>query len=295
MVIIIKICKICGKEFDRKINRQKCCSDECSKINKAQYDKEKHARYKLEKPKYKKICPSCGLDFETILEKSICCSEKCAALISNNKIEIKKCLNCGKEFNGKRGNLYCSSSCKNKYRESVAKYTHKCIFCGKEFKSNAENRTYCSNKCFLKDITKHKAICEHCGKEFVGKNKRPNRFCSRKCFCQHLGFEDKNMPKYKSVVSDMQHIKKAKKFHVEYEHMDPLDLYEKDNWKCAICGEKIDKNLYYPNPMSASIDHIIPFTKGGTHTKGNVRATHLRCNIIRGNKLIESKNGQLRF
>ena len=54
-----KICIVCGKAFEPRVNNQKCCSPECSdvqkvKIAKASYEKHKHQAKKKEKPKEKK-------------------------------------------------------------------------------------------------------------------------------------------------------------------------------------------------------------------------------------------------
>lgn len=58
---------------------------------------------------------------------------------------------------------------------------------------------------------------------------------------------------------------------------------------CALCGMPLDKSLKYPNPMSISIDHIIPVALGGRSTLDNLQATHLVCNKQKGKK-ITSKN-----
>lgn len=56
--------------------------------------------------------------------------------------------------------------------------------------------------------------------------------------------------------------------------------------KCALCGLPINKNLKYPDPMSISIDHIIPISKGGKSSLDNLQATHLICNKQKGTKII---------
>lgn len=58
---------------------------------------------------------------------------------------------------------------------------------------------------------------------------------------------------------------------------------------CALCGMPIDKTLKYPNPMSISIDHIIPVALGGQSTLDNLQATHLICNKEKGKKLLNLK------
>lgn len=53
-----------------------------------------------------------------------------------------------------------------------------------------------------------------------------------------------------------------------------------------MCGEKVerDKNPYhehYPN-----VEHVIPISKGGTHTWDNVKLAHRKCNWEKGDKII---------
>lgn len=61
-------------------------------------------------------------------------------------------------------------------------------------------------------------------------------------------------------------------------------IYERDAWKCQICRCRVLKTLRYPDLMSASIDHIIPLSQGGTHEPANVRLTHFLCNSTRGDR-----------
>lgn len=58
---------------------------------------------------------------------------------------------------------------------------------------------------------------------------------------------------------------------------------------CALCGMPIDKTLKHPDPMSISIDHIIPVAMGGRSTIDNLQATHLICNQSKGKKLFSIK------
>lgn len=55
---------------------------------------------------------------------------------------------------------------------------------------------------------------------------------------------------------------------------------------CALCGRQIDKTLKYPHPLSASIDHITPLSKGGHPSAlDNLQLVHTACNIKKSNKL----------
>lgn len=62
-----------------------------------------------------------------------------------------------------------------------------------------------------------------------------------------------------------------------------LEIFDRDNWTCHLCGEMVDKELSYPDPLSASLDHVKPVTKGGGHTRDNVACSHLRCNLKKRN------------
>lgn len=59
-------------------------------------------------------------------------------------------------------------------------------------------------------------------------------------------------------------------------------VFERDKWKCHICGGRIDKSLTAPDRSSATLDHIVPLTFGGEHTMHNIKAAHYGCNSRRG-------------
>lgn len=63
------------------------------------------------------------------------------------------------------------------------------------------------------------------------------------------------------------------------------DIYRRDGWKCGLCARPIDSRLTYPNPRSASLDHIVPISRGGDHVRANVQAAHLGCNLAKGNRV----------
>jgi hypothetical protein len=62
-------------------------------------------------------------------------------------------------------------------------------------------------------------------------------------------------------------------------------VYAQSNWKCHLCGKRVRRNLKYPHPKSASLDHIIPLSwrkDSPGHVWGNVALAHLRCNQSKG-------------
>jgi 5-methylcytosine-specific restriction endonuclease McrA len=55
---------------------------------------------------------------------------------------------------------------------------------------------------------------------------------------------------------------------------------------CWICGHLIDKTLPATDPMSFTVDHVIPLSRGGpARDLALLRAAHRRCNSRRGNQL----------
>lgn len=65
--------------------------------------------------------------------------------------------------------------------------------------------------------------------------------------------------------------------------IDKVVLFASYDWICYLCKEKIDKRLLCPDPMAASIDHVVPLSRGGTHTWDNVMPAHAICNFMKSN------------
>lgn len=58
---------------------------------------------------------------------------------------------------------------------------------------------------------------------------------------------------------------------------------------CGICGLPVDMSLKSPDPMSKTIDHIIPINKGGHPSDlSNLQLAHRCCNRQKGDKLFVS-------
>jgi hypothetical protein len=54
-------------------------------------------------------------------------------------------------------------------------------------------------------------------------------------------------------------------------HAERLNVLERDDGLCGICGEDID-------PLDYDLDHIIPTSKGGLHEMDNLQLAHRACN-----------------
>ena len=64
------------------------------------------------------------------------------------------------------------------------------------------------------------------------------------------------------------------------ELIEPFDretVFERDDWICYLCGDRCEP----PDPFNvkaATIDHVVAYANGGSHTAGNARTCCLGCN-----------------
>ena len=68
-------------------------------------------------------------------------------------------------------------------------------------------------------------------------------------------------------------------------------LWASQSGLCALCGEPMMRNRFEAphsriwEKQRATIDHIIPCSKGGTDARDNLQLAHAHCNKVKGNKI----------
>lgn len=81
-------------------------------------------------------------------------------------------------------------------------------------------------------------------------------------------------------------------------------LIKRDNGICQLCGQPVNNNdcqmtdegYFVAGKQYPSIDHIIPVSKGGTHTWDNVQLAHRHCNSIKKDESVyEIKNNKIKI
>lgn len=93
----------------------------------------------------------------------------------------------------------------------------------------------------------------------------------------------KDHPEYGRAV---QQRRRAQKYQAPFEKFLDAEIFERDGWACQLCMQPVDPDLRWPDPFSASLDHITPLSKGGHHLRSNCQLAHLRCNIKKADSLI---------
>ncbi len=115
--------------------------------------------------------------------------------------------------------------------------------------------------------------CEACGEP----TQKP-RFCSAKC--------GRKSDAVRACMRAASHVRRSKVKGVEFERFDPVDVLRRDDWTCYICGVHTPENLRGTfDQLAPEIDHIVPVSRGGTHTWSNVACCCRKCNGLKRAKM----------
>lgn len=74
-------------------------------------------------------------------------------------------------------------------------------------------------------------------------------------------------------------LRRARMRGAECESVDPFRVFDRDSWKCRLCGVKTPKakrGTYADN--APELDHILPLSRGGAHTYVNTQCVCRKCN-----------------
>jgi len=241
-----------------------------------------------------KLCEQCNTPLPYKARRW--CSKECDARASNKtgklahellKGPIKSvCVCCGKtppNENAREGQKFCSYKCRSKIKSCISKesmalrkmaeaWRPKPPPVPKPEKTERQLRVF---TCLT---------CKSTRKEKTGHWKK---YCSPICTPKRPRSKtNKNSPSYKKAKKAWRLKRKAiergatiaEKFH-------PFEIFDRDGWRCQICGTKTPKALrgtYKPN--APELDHIVPISKGGSHSKSNSQTSCRRCNAEKSNK-----------
>ena len=97
-------------------------------------------------------------------------------------------------------------------------------------------------------------------------------------------FELKLAEKEKKRASALKgsHTRRARMNNAFVEVVDQIKVFNRDKWICQLCGYSVSKLRDRNLVDIASLDHIIPISKGGEHSYANTQLAHLSCNLRKG-------------
>lgn len=266
-----------------------------------------------------RTCPVCGSDVTGHPSRRYCsdgCSKKAdsdrhkaryAARTQTVKMG-RSCELCGSSIpvDAHGGASYCSDACQKKARRRervsnaaamrerrrlagtalVTVRPTRCRKCDAEFVLDrsfyrGHPRLYCGPECLYKyryePVGPFAKTCRVCGDDYESTQQK-SKFCSKRC-------EGKS-PKRKARSAARRGATAGPS------DFSSAEIAERDGWVCGLCGSGIPKRHRWPQPLSLSIDHIVPVSFGGEHSARNVQASHLRCNQSKGAR---SRHSQLRL
>jgi len=184
---------------------------------------------------------------------------------------MAQCPTCRVSFRQTRDRRkFCSNECKG--RKAVATPWRtilnwvSCDWCSTPIVGNRGRKTcsYCRLAYSYRSCAVKFGICRRCGSPFTMHRMGPTALRCSPCRDIHLWEQKTRYKKVSKLVDYLGH---------------------RDAWRCGICHRSVSRSIYdSQNPMSKSVDHIIPVSQGGTDDPANLRLAHLGCNMRRSNK-----------
>jgi len=308
-VLHLRVCQCCGADWKAKSRVAKFCSRRC--------------QYVAAGSRVVLACQACGESFDsavTLSEGRRFCSREC--FLSVHRTAERTCVECGKTFRrapAQRDKAkYCGRDCyftaraagrqhwdrgkiADAARERVwhrgGRYKHspsaKAI---REMASNMALHMSAVASLWRRAATAR--WCDVCGKQ----NLRPSsQYCSKACArtflvgreCTECGkgilvagesrrTKCKRCSKRNRLASNNR--KRCRLYGVPYDStIKSRWVFERDGYKCYLCGRKTRPNKNQLHPRYPTVDHVVPLSAGVYgHTADNVRCACRRCNEAKG-------------
>lgn len=199
---------------------------------------------------------------------------------------------------------YCTAECHNlagreRYVESDAYESDKaakreanrikplnsleCIGCGGNFESRDKVSKFCSQRCCNRWLDTHNKA--RCTASDCDRGVRAKGICSMHWKRKEAAEGRRSKEPWGERRKANYHKRRAQKLNLPADAIRPLDVYERDEWVCGLCSLPVDRAVSYPDPLSPSLDHVIPLSLGGHHVMENVQLAHLSCNVRKGNRV----------
>lgn len=214
---------------------------------------------------------------------------------SNSNIKCSRC-NRPKEksaFYVSKGTFssQCKACASAIYRETyipkhgATNHNRPCLHCSRIYQPRQRRKSiYCSPNCknaaynlkSKEQRIKTKAVIERrcviCNKPIPSTNRSDKKYCSMRCA------ED--------VRGKINNASRRIRTESSFERISRFEIYSRDNWECQLCHKPVKRELIWPHKHCASLDHILPLSRGGTNTVANLQLAHYSCNSRRGDKLL---------
>ncbi|MHB1154884.1 MAG: HNH endonuclease [Eubacteriales bacterium] len=257
---------------------------------------------------YDKTCISCGKLFITQDKNRKCCSSDCGLIQGRNEKKFYICQHCGEPF--WRPNAFrmkfCSKDCqtdasrlkaeeRNKRKlPKEKKYHHVCPVCESEFLTSYPLNIYCCDECAKEGNLRLKRaqdediyvprtfICKECAIEVVTEYKnKHNTFCCQTCMDKYNRRIEHRTERHKTYMKRYKQNRENQIRESFVEDVSYSEIYKRDQGICLICGLPVLYDKQIDHSWNATIDHIVPLSKSGSHSMSNCQLAHRICNSLK--------------
>lgn len=232
-------CKYCGGKIPNN-RRGDFCHSNCGDMHKNGHSPTRP------RDQVDVTCLQCRAVFVPAVARQKYCTKKCQYL---STMRPRKCVVCGcdtyKHTRGKdrKRAITCSVECRSKYK---AKLTAQ-----KKVDHFGPPRT-----------------CRWCGVSFGYSQEAYKGWCSKACRDEYR----------KDYERRLGHERRAKQRNATVEIFSPAYILKRDKYICQACGKKTKPKEKPTHPLYPNVDHIVPLSMGGEHSKKNCRCVCASCN-----------------
>lgn len=165
---------------------------------------------------------------------------------------------------------------------AVTNSIRQCRRCGVEFRRTAKGQPtkYCSVAC--RDVAPRcrpqAAQCVTCGTSYFPRYTAAG-YCSMAC---RRYPERRVWPTTEEKQRAKDYRRRCRKRGAGYERFTRREIFERDGWRCGICGVLTDRSPSAHRNHRPSLDHIVPLARGGAHSRANTQCSHWICNSTKG-------------
>ncbi len=256
-------CAQCEVRFRPKRNDARYCGQVCA------------IRGRKGRPHHR-ACGDCGIDITGRMGNAKFCRE-CGTIRDRERMYAGTCCKCGGKFEASsRRQKYCGRGCGGKSsRAAQLAVIHllRCTACNMNYTTNDPRRKQCGTACKQWSVKYPDVIrlldreCKHCLTPFRAST-AARRYCRTECSARAGKIR-----------------RRAQEAGAFIEEVSKGVVARRDNWRCQLCRKRVDPKLRHPHPMSWSLDHIIPISRGGEHSYANTQLAHLGCNVSKGARI----------
>jgi len=257
---------LCDRCHDRRIEKQQRARVRrkergvCTVCKASLEDGMKYLCYECNIKKYgERECSTGGCDGVALLNKQFCgiCFEMREAERQSCKVYFIRCQDCNELL-----------TVKNR----IKKICDKCATIRTRINSTNGNR----RRNGIKLLTK---VCD-------------NRLCNEPPFKTYNSRQIYCSTKCMNCVTKRRESRRRRATRYGAKHIENVKLetlYIRDGGKCQLmCGRKLNLKRTVPHPLSATVDHIIPLSKGGEHSYKNTQLACFMCNYTKSDKHINN-------